>query len=54
MNSKAIIAIVAVVIVVAAGAGAIMVMNGSGKSSGNNEDFAGYEVKTVDNLDNYL
>ena len=52
MNSKAIIAIVAVVIVVAAGAGAIMVMNGSGKSSGNNEDFAGYEVKTVDNLDN--
>ena len=52
MNSKAIIAIVAVVIVVAAGAGAVMVMNGSGKSSGNNEDFAGYEVKTVDNLDN--
>ena len=51
MQKGAIIAIAAVVIVVAAGAGVMIAMN-NGKSSGDNEDFAGYEVKTVDNLDN--
>lgn len=50
MQKNAIIAIVAVVIVVAAGAGVMVAMNN--KSSGADEDFAGYKVTAVENLNN--
>ena len=50
MQKNAIIAIVAVVIVVAAGAGVMVAINN--KPSDADEDFGGFEVKAVDNLDN--
>ena len=52
MQKNAILAIAAVVIVIAAGAGVMVAVNNNGGKAGTDEDFAGYEVKAVDNLDN--
>ena len=51
MQKNGIIAIVAVVILIAAGAGAAIAFSG-GLFAGEDKDFCGYDVKTVDNLDN--
>ena len=50
MQGKAIVAIAAVVILVAAGVGVMIAMGGN--NSGDQEDFAGYKVEKVENLDN--
>lgn len=51
MQKNVIIAIAAIIVIAAAGVGVMVAVNNNG-SSDSSEDFAGYEVKTVDNLDN--